>query len=250
MESRLSSVRRLVRVGLGVIALCLVVSGLLPRHAAPSSAGPAAAGRSDGSSSTIEDASVFTATGPANPTVGNVAVLGSVVGNGGPASGSPISFVDTVPAGLTIDAAGSSSGPCSIQGQVVQCTINGLASGHTATVYVLVTPTAPGSYVNTVGVSDALGVIDPNLSNNQASATLNVKAAPSRPTLHCVVPRLRGTPKNVAKGVLRALDCRLGHRIKHAHSAKVPKGDTIRTKPGKGTYAAGERVTLVVSSGP
>jgi uncharacterized protein DUF11/PASTA domain-containing protein len=191
-----------------------------------------------------QDAGVTTSVGPASAAPGRLALLSSTVGNQGPGTG-PITFVDHVPSGLTIDAAAGSGG-CSISGQTVTCTITGLAVGQSTPVDVVVTPSAAGAYSNSVSVAVAAGTPDPNPANNAASATLVVGSPPS--TVKCLVPQLKGAPSGLAKTVLTDLACKV--KVSHSHSSAVHKGLVITTKPGAGTYAAQTTVTLLVSSGP
>jgi uncharacterized repeat protein (TIGR01451 family) len=196
-------------------------------------------------------------------TVGQLAQLSASVTNAGPATG-PITFTDTVPAGLTIDSAVAGGGICSISGQAVTCSVTGLAPGQSAPVVALVTPTAAGSYAYTATVG-VTGVTDPNPANNVSGATLTVApaAVPTTITLpgtvttrvvtaapSCHVPRLTGMTPAIAQQVLRLLDCGVGKTAK-ASSKKVHKGLVIATNPGAGkTVKAGTAVKLTVSSGP
>jgi hypothetical protein len=214
-----------------------------------------------------QDVGVAASASPADATVGALAVLGSTVTNHGPEWG-PITFADTVPPGLTIESAVAGSGSCATAGQTVGCEIEGLAVGQSAPVSILVTPTAAGSYVNTVLVAPAPGTVDPAPGDDSASATLRVAPAATGPTTPaspstpargstgtimspatCVVAGLRRVPLPTARRLLLRLGCEAG-KVRHAHSRKVAKGAVIRTAPGRGTYAAGRRVGLVVSSGP
>jgi hypothetical protein len=190
-----------------------------------------------------QDAGVTTSVGPASAAAGRLAVLSSTVRNQGPGTG-PITFVDRVPAGLTIDAPAGGGG-CSISGQTVTCTITGLAVGQSTPVDVVVTPSAAGAYSNSVSVTVASGTPDPNASNNAASATLVV--GPPTSIVKCLVPRLKGASSGLAKTVLNDLGCKV--KVSHSHSSAVHKGLVITTKPGAGTYGFHTTVTLVVSSG-
>jgi hypothetical protein len=194
--------------------------------------------------SVAQDAGVSTSAAPSNATAGYPALLTSTVTNGGPDTG-PITFKDSVPAGLTINSVGAGSGTCTTSGQQVTCTITGLGVGQSALVDIAVTPTAAGNYTNAVSVSDAPGFTDSNSGNNSASAALPVGVAHSP---NCVVPKLKGFRVAFAKQLLHLLGCTT--RVKHAHSNSVHKGDAVRTKPGKGTYAFGKKVTIIASSGP
>jgi uncharacterized repeat protein (TIGR01451 family) len=194
-----------------------------------------------------QDARVSTSTGPSNAAAGHPALLSSTVTNGGPLA-EPITFTDRIPAGLTINSITVASGTCSTSGQLVTCTFLRLPSGQSAPVNVIVTPSSAGSYTNSVSVALAQGFTETNPSNNSASATLKAAAAPAPPP-NCVVPKLKGTPVNVAKRALRLLNCKVG-KVRHAHSKKIRKGRVIKTSPKAGTYPGGKVVGLQVSSGP
>ncbi len=180
-------------------------------------------------------------------TAGLPAVLTATVRNNGPLN-SPITFTDPVPSGLTVDFAGTSSGSCGTNTAVnlVTCTLAGLSAGHSATVGIVVTPKAAGSYPDAGTVADVSPVTDPNPANNNASTTL--KAAAAGAPAKCVVPKLGGTPESVAKKVLPLLGCKVG-KVKKATSRSVAKGDVISTNPKAGTYAVGKSVGITVSSG-
>jgi hypothetical protein len=191
-----------------------------------------------------QDVVVATSAGPSGVAAGHPALLSSTVTNAGPGSGRPITFVDSLPAGLTIDSVAAGDGSCSTSGQTVTCTI-ALPAGQNAPVDVVVTPSAAGSYTNTVSVGVTTPVTDPNLTNNAASATLTVGLVlPAQ----CVVPNLKGISSGFAKKVLTDLGCKV--KSKKSHSKSVKKGSVVETKPGKGTYTYQRTITLVVSSGP
>jgi hypothetical protein len=197
-----------------------------------------------------EDAAVSTSAGPSNAVVNNEALLSSTVTNNGPFAGQT-TFTDTVPAGLTINAAAASGATCTTAGQTVTCTFAGLAVGASAPVEIVVTPGGAQSYENTVSVADANGVTDPNPANNSASATLVVSAATitsSLATRECVSTNVKGLSEKVVKRLLPSFGCKLG-KIKKASSKTVAKGDVISLNPGSGAHAPGTKLTLTVSSG-
>ncbi|HST38479.1 MAG TPA: PASTA domain-containing protein [Conexibacter sp.] len=201
------------------------------------------------------DLRVTAAAGPANVVVGALAQLSATVSNAGPVA-TPVTVTDAVPAGLTVQAAVAGGGSCTVAGQLVTCEIPSLAPGASVPVVVLVTPTAPGGYVNRAAAEPAL---ESAPGDNSASATLTAVAPPDggRRAVErvvvpapprCVVPTLTRTPLGVARGLLRQLDCRVG-TVTRKRSAKVPKGAVISTAPGRGLYRAGSSVRVVVSSG-
>lgn len=190
-----------------------------------------------------EDLGVTSFAGPSNATAQLPALLSSTVTEVGP-GGAPATFVDHVPAGVTIDAVAAGLGTCTTSAQTVTCTINGLTTDQSVPVDVIVTPTAGGSYTNTVSISSPFP--DPNPANNHASATLTVGTAVSNQM--CVVPRLGDTSSKVAGTVLKDLGCKVA--TTHAHSRSVHKGNVIKTMPGPGTHPFGTTVRVEVSSGP
>jgi hypothetical protein len=205
-----------------------------------------------------QDVGVTTSASPTRVTVGALALLASTVTNPGLESG-PVTFTDTVPSGLTIDSVFAGANSCTTTGQTVSCTIEDLAPGQTAPVSVLVKPTAPGSYLNTVSVAPRPGTVDPTPGDDSASATLSAMAplatTSAKPTTTdtnaraCVVPNLRRMRLATARRLLAPLGCTAG-KVRHVHSRKVAKGTVVRTSPQPGTYLAGRKVGLVVSSGP
>jgi hypothetical protein len=205
-------------------------------------------------SATVDPApqDVAVATGAAGVVAGNYAVLPATVTDNGPSS-RPVTFTDTVPAGLAVVAAVTSGGPCTTAGLVVSCTVAGLHAGQSAPVSIVVGTSTPGSYTNVATVASS--TTDPNTANNTAGAPLVVTAAPTQaptpapaPTPKCVVPSLKKVPLSAAKKILKLLGCKVG-KTKKAHSSAVAKGLIVKTSPKAGTYAAGRTIALTESSG-
>jgi uncharacterized repeat protein (TIGR01451 family) len=192
------------------------------------------------------DAGVSLTSGPSDALVGQPAVLTGTVTNSGPVAG-PVTFTDSVPAGLTVDAANTSSGTCATSTtNVVTCTFADLPVGQSETVEIVVTPAAAQTYDDTADVAITNGATDPNAANNSAATALDVTAP--APAGQCVVPALGGAPEATAEEVLVLLDCKVG-AIRTATSKTVAKGDVISISPGAGSYATGTSIGLVVSSG-
>ena len=194
----------------------------------------------------VSNVAVIAGSSPATPTIGNLAALQARVVNHGP-TGTTVTFTDTVPTGLVIESATIGGGTCSVAGQLVTCTRPALPSGGTSAVNVIVLPRKTGTYTNSVSVSPAAGVHDPNLANNSSTATVKV-AAPG-PT-SCIVPRPhwysgRAWPRNV----LKLLGCRVVVELKKVPDKQDPsvrKGSVLSTTPGQGTYALNRLITVVV----
>jgi hypothetical protein len=188
-----------------------------------------------------EDAGVQSSTPSSTASVGSSAVLTSTVINNGPEL-SPITFVDQVPSGLTIQSAVAGSGTCVVSSQTATCTISGLAVGQSANIDVIVTPSKVGSYANSVSVSVA-GVTDPNSANNTSSSTLVVAALPQQ----CIVPALRKLSLASARALLKQLGCTVRDLKQHS---SVAKGLVVSVRGGVASYPYHQLVTLIVSEGP
>ncbi|HEY2216233.1 MAG TPA: PASTA domain-containing protein, partial [Solirubrobacteraceae bacterium] len=180
---------------------------------------------------------------PQTVAAGSDAVLSSTVTDNGPA-GNPLTFTDSVPAGLTIDTVDTAAGTCAITGQQVSCTLTGLTSGKSATVDVIVTPSA-GSFTNSVSVSQPSAATDPTTTNNTATASLTANTVT---VAACHVTTLAKLPLGTAKTLLKTLGCKTG-KVTKAYSNSVAKGDVIKTTPGKGTYAAAKSIAISESKG-
>jgi hypothetical protein len=188
-----------------------------------------------------ENAGVITTASPSRAAVHLPVLLASTVTNGGPSS-APITFTDAVPSGLSVDSAVAGEGSCAAKGQTVTCTMAGLHAGQSAPVNVVVTPRRTGNFINNVSVSAPIP--DPTPGNNGASAMLGVGSSAAG---RCVVPKLMKTPSSLARTVLRDLGCKV--RTTHQRSARVRRGEVIRTRPGPGSHPRGTTVKLIVSSG-
>jgi uncharacterized repeat protein (TIGR01451 family) len=190
-----------------------------------------------------EDAGVTGSATPASIAAGGVSEYEFTVTNAGPSS-APITFADTVPAGLAIMSAVAGSGRCTITGQAVSCTISNLAAGSSAPVSIVVKAPSSGQFADPATV---FAPSDPNAANNSATATLAVITAAG--AARCVTVRLAGVPLPVAKTVIRALNCKVG-KVTTKSSKQVAKGLVISTSPRPGArLAAGTGVKIVVSSG-
>lgn len=196
----------------------------------------------------VQDASVSEGT-PSPTTAGSLTLLSLTVTNNGSAE-TPISFTDSVPAGLSIATAVAGNGACSTSGQQVTCTLSGLRPTQSSAVSLIVTPASAGTFTNHASVAVAAGFVDPVGSNNSAAATLQAaSAAVATPPVKCMVPSLKGTPVGVARHVLSLLHCKAG-KVTKAHSKSIRKGNVIKTSPKAGSYTANRTIGLQVSSGP
>jgi uncharacterized repeat protein (TIGR01451 family) len=120
------------------------------------------------------DLAVSGSAAPSPVTVGGQLTYTIQVANAGPDGAGGVTLADTLPAGVTLVSAHASQGSCAGNPAVV-CSLGTLASGGTATVTLVVTPTVAGTLIDTATV--ASGVLDPNPANNSAVFTTTVTAA-------------------------------------------------------------------------
>jgi uncharacterized repeat protein (TIGR01451 family) len=79
-------------------------------------------------------------------------------------------LIDTLPAGVIVLSAAASQGACAVAGNTVTCSLGSINPGpaFTVEVKIAVRPTVAGLLYNTVGVG--LSTVDPDTSNNSATA--------------------------------------------------------------------------------
>jgi uncharacterized repeat protein (TIGR01451 family) len=99
------------------------------------------------------------------------------VNNNGPPPATGVTVVDTLPAGLTLNAATPTQGTCSVNNSVVTCVLGSVAANGGAVVALSVTPTATATITNTATVSGTEP--DANTANNTASENTKISAFPS-----------------------------------------------------------------------
>lgn len=112
-------------------------------------------------------------TASANPTVGANLTYTLAVTNNGPSSATDAMVNDTLPASVTFVSATPTQGTCAGT-SAIACNLGALAAGGSASVTIVVKPTAAGNLVNTASVS--AGENDPSPANNQASASSTIGA--------------------------------------------------------------------------
>jgi Domain of unknown function DUF11 len=113
-----------------------------------------------------------------------------IVTNAGPGKAQSLTITDSLPAGVSLvptssslTFSGSSRGSCT-GAPTVTCTVDGLDSGATATLRLVVTVGVAGTLTNSVTVTAAS--TDPNAANNAATTTTAVGAAqPPPPPANC-----------------------------------------------------------------
>jgi uncharacterized repeat protein (TIGR01451 family) len=108
---------------------------------------------------------------------GSVTYIAKVT-NDGPANAPDAVLTDTLPSGVPQGSITTSAGTYSVAGSTVTADLGPLAVGASATLTIVETPTATGSYTDSATVSGP-DSDDTNQSNNSASATATVVPPPS-----------------------------------------------------------------------
>lgn len=127
------------------------------------------------------------------------------VTNNGPNPATGVTATDTLPSGLAARSSTASQGTCSGT-TTVTCALGDLASGASATVTIVIRPTAAGTITNTASVSG--NQPDPNSANNTATQDTAISAAPAA--------RVDRRKPTVAVGGVQAAGC-----TRTAFSARV-----------------------------
>ena len=126
------------------------------------------------------DLSIMKTDSPDPVTVGQTLTYTITVTNNGPDGATGVTMTDILPGGVTYGSATPSQGSCSELSGTVTCNLGSLANGASATITILVTPTAPGTITNTATVTGTEN--DPNTANNNTgpvSTTVNPIPPPS-----------------------------------------------------------------------
>jgi uncharacterized repeat protein (TIGR01451 family) len=100
------------------------------------------------------------------------------VTNNGPEDASGVSVDDQLPPSVTFISAAPSQGTCGQSAGTVSCYLGTVGSGGTATIDIVVKPTAAGMITNTASVSGSTA--DPNGDNNADSESTSVCRITSR----------------------------------------------------------------------
>lgn len=137
-------------------------------------------------SATSADLSLLKTASPNPGQVGANLSYRLLVTNSGPAPATNVTVMDTLPAsGITFVSATVTQGACAGTGPV-NCGLGTLASGASATITIVVTPTASGTIANSATVNAT--ETDPNTANN--SATLNTLIQPGSAAPEMIDPNL------------------------------------------------------------
>lgn len=177
-----------------------------------------------------------------------------VVTNSGPAAAAGVKLSTTLPAGVTFVSATASQGSCSGT-STVTCQLTALANGVTATVTIVVMPTATGGVSLTATTSS--DETDPTSDNNSATAVTTVSASvpqpppPPAPPPTSEGPDFTGIWQGVAqscKGSGASQKCKLkGTFVVQNQGSQAGKSAAVQFYlSGNATYEAGD--TLIAST--
>jgi uncharacterized repeat protein (TIGR01451 family) len=100
----------------------------------------------------------------------------ATITNSGPNAATGVALTDTLPTDAIFVSATPSQGSCTEASGIVTCNLDELANGASATVTVVVIPTAPGTITNTASITS--DVLDPDTTNNRATASTTVGSLP------------------------------------------------------------------------
>jgi uncharacterized repeat protein (TIGR01451 family) len=121
---------------------------------------------------------------PSQVNVGSNLTYTVTVSNAGPSDATSVVIEDTLPDGVTLGSVDGGSATCITNGSVIECELDSLSAGSSATITIGVVPTQEGVITNTVSVSSS--VTDPNPANNSAEAVVTVvPAGMNAPVAQC-----------------------------------------------------------------
>jgi uncharacterized repeat protein (TIGR01451 family) len=152
------------------------------------------------SSSPIVDLAIVKSADPNSLVVGGNVTYTLTVTNNGPVTDTNVQLADSLPAGVTYVSSSTSQGACT-GSAVVQCSLGAMTNGQKVTITIVVNTVQTGSITNSATVVGDLP--ETTLSNNTASATINVSAPaavkpaakPFTPPVVKHAPRAKPAPK-------------------------------------------------------
>ena len=113
--------------------------------------------------------------------------------NNGPSDAANVTLVDTLPEGVNFVSSSSDAVECVEADGTVNCGLGYLANEDSATVIILVAPTAEGTITNTANVTAEAS--DPRTDNDGATETTEFRfAAPGAAELPAPIPTMVPTP--------------------------------------------------------
>lgn len=112
---------------------------------------------------------------PSRVETGQPLAVELVVTNQGPSQASGVTLTDTLPASVQVATTSPSQGSCTVNGSAVVCSLGSIASGASAAVGLVLTPTTTGTLTQTASVTGT--GCDPTASNNAIVLQTNVGGA-------------------------------------------------------------------------
>ncbi len=176
------------------------------------------------------DVAVSISDAPDPATVGSPLTYTITIANAGPSTATGVNVTDTLAAGLSFVSATSSQGTFMHPGNTLIFNLGSLAKDATATITIIVTPTAPGSFDNTATVTAIEG--DANGGDN--SATANTTASQSEVlSITRVTPNRGGNVGPVITRVIGAgIDQGATMKLVRAGYADIPGGSASAAANG------------------
>jgi uncharacterized repeat protein (TIGR01451 family) len=135
--------------------------------------GPSVASVSVGSA----DMAVAISATPSPATVSQTLHYSLAITNAGPTSATDVVVTTTLPGSVIFGSASPNQGSCNLAGALLVCALGGMSNGAAASISLIVTPTVATLITATAQV--AAGQIDPDQSNNSATAAVLVNSAPT-----------------------------------------------------------------------
>ena len=166
-------------------------------------------------------------------TTGTKTTFTATVTDTGPSASTNVALTSSSPSAGVLVSATPSSGTCST-GATTTCNLGGIASGSSVTVQFVVLEDTPGSATFTTQVSGS--ETDPNLANNQATATVAVTGSS-----YNLVPRLTAiNPAAIGAGSNDTVITLAGTGFSTASTV------LMGTTPLNTTYASSTTLTAIV----
>ena len=164
----------------------------------------------------ISDLSVSMTASPLQPMLGSNLLYSITVSNRGPATSRGVILTNQIPAGSSFVSASSTMGLCSYAGGVVSCALGDLTNGATAIVTIIVQPTIPGLFLDSVAVDGTTpdliqtnnSVIDiRNVLFNAASSPVTAVTLPNNdivfdPATQSIYASVPSTPYGMSNSVV------------------------------------------------
>jgi len=176
---------------------------------------------------------------PEPVTLGNNLTYTLTVTNAGPDDATGTVLTDTLPSGVTFVSATPSQGTFMHSGNTVTANLGGLALNGTATLTIVITPTAPGSVTNMASVT--ANESDPTPNDNSVSHMTTVNDAPGFLQFSSATYAVQENGGSVTITVTRTLGTLAGVSVNYATSDGTAHAN-VNYVPASGTlnFGAGD----------